>query len=118
MHGRIAATRVEEAAAGGGETARAASSARIGVRLLRIGAGSALLGFGTVMLALPGPGWLTIALGLSLLAQDVAWAERALARVRRRLPTDGDGNLSRATIATMAAVAVATTTGSLWWVAR
>ena len=70
------------------------------------------------MLVLPGPGWLMIALGLGILARDVAWAERALERVRRRLPTDGEGKLSRATIATMVVIALATTAGTLWWTTR
>ncbi len=49
------------------------------------------------MLALPGPGWLTIALGLGLLSREFDWARRLLdsvkqkaseigARVRRRTP--------------------------------
>jgi UPF0716 family protein affecting phage T7 exclusion len=33
---------------------------------------------GIAMLALPGPGWVTIALGLALLAPDFRWARRSL----------------------------------------
>ncbi len=57
-------------------------------------AGSLLLVAGVFMLVLPGPGWLAIAGGLAILAKDVAWAERALERVRTRLPADEDGSVS------------------------
>jgi hypothetical protein len=70
------------------------------------------------MLVLPGPGWLMIAIGLSVLARDVAWAERTLDRVRGRLPTDGDGRITRTAITTMIVVALAATAGALWWVTR
>ena len=39
--------------------------------------GTLLLVAGVLMLALPGPGWITIAAGLAVLAKDVAWAEGA-----------------------------------------
>jgi len=45
-------------------------------------AGFTLLVAGSLMLALPGPGWVTIALGLALLAPDFAWARRALDRIK------------------------------------
>jgi uncharacterized protein (TIGR02611 family) len=51
-------------------------------RVARAIAGFALLLAGIAMLALPGPGWVTIALGLALLARDFPWAERALHRLR------------------------------------
>ena len=34
------------------------------------------------MLLLPGPGWLTIGLGLGILARDFAWAHRLLGSLR------------------------------------
>jgi uncharacterized protein (TIGR02611 family) len=51
--------------------------------LARNVAGFGLLIAGTVMIVLPGPGWVTIALGLALLAPDFAWARKALERVKR-----------------------------------
>ncbi len=51
--------------------------------LVRNIAGFALLIAGTAMIVLPGPGWVTIALGLALLAPDFAWARRALERVKK-----------------------------------
>jgi uncharacterized protein (TIGR02611 family) len=50
--------------------------------LVRNIAGFTLLVAGAAMLLLPGPGWVTIALGLALLAPDFAWARRALERVK------------------------------------
>ncbi len=51
--------------------------------LARNVAGFALLIAGTVMIVLPGPGWVTIALGLALLAPDFAWARTALNQVKQ-----------------------------------
>ena len=45
--------------------------------------GTALLAIGIVLLPLPGPGWLIIFAGLSILASEYAWARRLLAWVRR-----------------------------------
>ena len=53
------------------------------VRIGRTVAGFVLIGAGIAMLALPGPGWLTIALGLGLLAGEFRWARRFLARMRK-----------------------------------
>ena len=51
-------------------------------RIARAVAGFLLLVAGIAMLALPGPGWVTIALGLALLARDFPWAARLLARLK------------------------------------
>jgi uncharacterized protein (TIGR02611 family) len=51
-------------------------------RIARIVVGFALLGVGIVLLALPGPGALTIALGLGILAAEFAWARRLLDRFK------------------------------------
>ena len=51
-------------------------------RLVRIVAGFALIVAGAAMIVLPGPGWLTIALGLALLAPHFDWAQRALERIK------------------------------------
>jgi uncharacterized protein (TIGR02611 family) len=44
--------------------------------------GFALLGAGIAMLALPGPGWLTIIAGLAMLAGEFQWAQRLLDQVK------------------------------------
>jgi tellurite resistance protein TerC len=51
-------------------------------RVVRIAGGSTLLVAGTAMLVLPGPGMLTIAAGIALLAKDLAWARRLRQRIR------------------------------------
>ena len=51
-------------------------------RLVRIVVGFTLLALGGIALVLPGPGWLTIALGLALLASEFVWARRLLDRVK------------------------------------
>jgi uncharacterized protein (TIGR02611 family) len=52
------------------------------MRIARTAAGGLLLIAGIAMLALPGPGWLTIAAGLALLATEFAWARRLLDRLK------------------------------------
>lgn len=51
---------------------------RIGVLLL----GSTLVLAGVAMLALPGPGWAAIILGIVVLASEYAWAQRLLVHIR------------------------------------
>lgn len=54
------------------------------LRISRIGAGLALLLLGLFLLVLPGPGVLTIAAGLAILAIDFAWARNLLDWMKRR----------------------------------
>jgi len=51
-------------------------------RAARIAGGFALLGAGTAMLVLPGPGVLAILGGLTLLEKDMPWARRVTDRIR------------------------------------
>ena len=48
------------------------------MRILKVVVGFGLLAAGIVMLVTPGPGWLTIAGGLAILAGEFPWARRAL----------------------------------------
>jgi uncharacterized protein (TIGR02611 family) len=52
-------------------------------RVFRIVAGFTLLAVGVVMIVTPGPGWLVILFGLSLLAAEFIWARRLMDRVKR-----------------------------------
>jgi uncharacterized protein (TIGR02611 family) len=52
-------------------------------RVVQVVLGFFLLLAGGAMLLLPGPGWLTIALGLALLAREYHWARRLLDRLKR-----------------------------------
>jgi len=51
-------------------------------RLIRIVVGFTLLILGIAALVLPGPGWLTIALALTILATEFVWARRLLDRLK------------------------------------
>lgn len=51
-------------------------------RAARATAGFVLLAAGVAMLALPGPGVVTIALGLAILSRDFPWAARTLHRLK------------------------------------
>ena len=104
-----------EYATGKREETEEKARAHIAIRLARMTGGSILLIAGLAMLALPGPGWLTVALGLGLLAQDVPWTERTLERVRKRLPAEEDGRVSRPLVWGSLGVAVAATGASLWF---
>lgn len=54
------------------------------LRISRIGAGMALVLLGMFLLVLPGPGILTIAGGLAILAIDFAWARNLLDWMKSR----------------------------------
>ena len=90
--------------------------ARRGVvtRLLRMTAGSLVTIIGVIMMPLPGPGLLIVAVGLGILSRDVAWADRLLQIVRKRLPSDSDGRLPRSSIVTMTVLALAGVAFSIW----
>ena len=90
--------------------------ARRGVvtRLLRMTSGSLVTIIGVLMMPFPGPGLLVVAVGLGILSRDVAWADRLLQIVRKRLPSDSDGRLPRSSIVTMTVMALAGIAFSIW----
>ena len=51
-------------------------------RVIKIVFGFTLLALGAIMLVTPGPGWLTIFLGLAVLAAEFVWARRLLERLK------------------------------------
>ena len=51
-------------------------------RFFKILAGFTLLALGVVMIVTPGPGWLVIFLGLTLLAAEFVWARRLMERMK------------------------------------
>ena len=83
-------------------------------RLLRMTSGSLVTTIGVIMMPLPGPGLLVVAVGLGILSRDVAWADRLLQIVRKRLPSDSDGRLPRSSIVTMTVMALAGIAFSIW----
>ena len=52
-------------------------------RVARVVLGFVLLAAGILMLALPGPGWLAIFVGLTILASEFHWARRLLDRLKK-----------------------------------
>ena len=60
------------------------SSARAVRRVLVTLLGGAVLAFGVVLLALPGPGVLVIALGFLILSSEYDWARRRFESARRK----------------------------------
>lgn len=53
--------------------------------------GCTLIGVGVVLLVLPGPGLLLIALGVAVLATEFAWADRVFVRMREAGSAAVDG---------------------------
>lgn len=52
-------------------------------RFFKILAGFTLMVLGLLMLFTPGPGWLVIFLGLTLLAAEFVWARRLMDRMKQ-----------------------------------
>ena len=101
------------------EPTDAAARSRIIVRLARMALGSTVLVAGLVMIVFPGPGWLTIAAGLAILSKDVAWADRLLRYIRRRVPgVPADGRIPRSALVTAAMLGLAGIAATLWWYTR
>lgn len=74
-------------------------------RMVRMVAGFTLIGLGATLLVLPGPGWVMILIGLSLL--PFAWAERTILAIRRRVPgVPDDGTIPPRTWAVIGIVTV------------
>lgn len=65
-------------------------------RLIKIVIGFTLLAIGVAMLVLPGPGIVTIMLGLALLSAEFVWARRLLERMKAAA-RDAKAALSRKT---------------------
>ena len=53
-------------------------------RFFKILAGFTLLLAGVIMLVTPGPGWLVIFLGLTVLAAEFVWARRLMDRMKHQ----------------------------------
>ena len=53
-------------------------------RFFKVLGGFTLLGLGAVMLVTPGPGWLVMFLGLTLLAAEFVWARRLMDRMKQQ----------------------------------
>jgi hypothetical protein len=110
---RLSAAAIEAERATG-RREETAEEARRGVliRLARIIAGFTVIGVGLAGLLLPGPGWVMIIFGLSLL--PFAWAERTVLLIRRKVPgVPEEGTIPLRTWLIMGALLVVFTTLSL-----
>ena len=97
------------------EESIAEAKRHIFIRIGRVFLGTIVVIAGLLMLPLPGPGMLTIAAGLALLASDVPFARKLLENVRKRLPADADGKVSKPVVIGGLVVSVVTVASSLWW---
>jgi len=104
-----------ELATGRREESIAEAKRHILIRIGRVFLGTIVVIAGLLMLPLPGPGMLTIAAGLALLASDVPFARNLLESVRKRLPADADGKVSKPVVIGGLVVSVVTVAFSLWW---
>jgi len=93
----------------------AEARAHIVLRLARMTAGFLVVVLGLLLVPLPGPGWLIVLGGLLILSKDFAWAERTIAIVRKRIPTDADGRIQPRTRAAMGAMSAMGIAASVWW---
>ncbi len=113
--------RIEQAAieaeyeTGRAEETVAEAKRNILLRLGQIFVGTVVVFAGLLMLPLPGPGLLTIAAGLAILAPEVPFARRLLVQVRKRLPSDAEGNVPLRLVFAGLAVSVVGVGFSIWW---
>ena len=93
---------------GAREATVAAAERHILWRLTRAALGFVLIGVGIALVPLPGPGWLVIVAGLTML--PFVWAERTVRRLRRRIPgVPDEGRIpTRTAIVGIAAITVPT----------
>jgi hypothetical protein len=83
----------------------------LALRAVRTVAGFVLIGVGASLIVLPGPGWLVVLMGLSLL--PFAWAERTIRAIRRRVPgIPEDGTIPARTWVVIGVVTVGAIVGS------
>src|SRR5690606_38539455 len=77
---------------------------------------------GLVMFVTPGPGWLTIILGLAILATEFAWAHHALTWAKRRAREASakalDPSARKRNLVVAIVVVLALAAAGWWWVAR
>ena len=113
--------RIEQAAiAAEFETGRVEETVAEAKRHILLRLGQILLGTlvvvaGLLMLPLPGPGMLTLAAGLAILAPEVPFARRLLVQVRKRLPSDAEGKVPLRLVFAGLAVSVFGVGFSIWW---
>ena len=96
------------------ETQRQASRNLV-FRAMRIALGVAVCIAGVFLIVFPGPGMLVLAAGLAILSRDVPFARRLLVNVRRRIPENERGEISRPILIGGLVLSTLTVGLSLWW---
>lgn len=87
-------------------------------RVLRITVGFIVTIVGIAAIPLPGPGWLIVIAGLSILARDFVWAANLIRFIRRRIPgIPEDGKIPPKTMAVMGVLLVLAAAASVWYFA-
>ncbi len=84
----------------------------VAIRIARIVGGFLVMGLGIAALPLPGPGWLIIIFGLSLL--PFAWAERTIRLIRSKIPgIPEEGSIPLSSWLVMAGMLIVFTGGTI-----
>jgi hypothetical protein len=108
----LAAATQAEYQTGAEEQNESEAHRHVGIRIARMIGGFILVGVGIAAIPLPGPGWMLIILGLSLL--PFAWAKRTVRLIRRKIPgVPEDGRISTLTWVVMGALLVVATAVSV-----
>lgn len=98
------------------EESVADAQANLVVRAARVTIGLAVTIVGIVLLPLPGPGWLIIVAGLSILARDFPFIARWITEIRRRVPgVPEDGEIPLRTKVIIGALVVASVVLTVWY---
>ena len=109
-----AAAREAERETGREETTSDEVTSSLTIRMVRTIAGFFFVTLGIAALPLPGPGWLIVIIGLSLL--PYAWAERTVRLIRRRIPgVPEDGRIPTASWVIMGVLVIAASVISFLW---
>jgi uncharacterized protein (TIGR02611 family) len=97
------------------EENRQEASRNLVLRLVRVTLGIAVCLAGVFLIVFPGPGMLVLAAGLAILSRDVPFARRLLVNVRRRIPENERGEISRPILIGGLVLSTLTVGLSLWW---
>lgn len=85
-------------------------------RVLTIIVGFIVTIIGIILLPLPGPGWVVIAGGFSILAQEFVWAEKTVRYIRKKIPgIPEDGKIPTSQKIMIAVITVVFATVSIVW---
>ncbi len=90
----------------------------VALRIATIVGGFLLVGVGVAAIPLPGPGWLIVFVGLTLLAQEFTWAERWVDAVRKRAKIDELREKSIWVQVGVAALGLVLMGGGIYWSVR